>query len=202
MAIQFIVQDRKVSVRVAGRPSLAERIHASNVLLTYAAPRYRFPQNPNLRAGKKRFRDERLLDVERELQNNDLLGLEVLAEPQFSILGPGWFYWYRPDWELLNWWGSEYRVEIIDGRAMELPIGIDGRRRAFLTAPHVRCLASWSQSKLEKHAFECPGLLKKPGQFGVRWAVETVEFLKHFGDPKFPFLPPPWRPHDTYRRAA
>jgi hypothetical protein len=116
MAIRFIVQDRKVSVRVAGRPSLAERIHASNELLTYAALRYRFPQNPNLRAGKKRFRDERLLNVERELQNNDLLGLEVLPEPQFSILGPGWFYWYRPDWELLNWWGSEYRVEIIDCR--------------------------------------------------------------------------------------
>lgn len=202
MAIKFIIQGCYVSVRVSGMLSLDERIHASNDLLTYAALRYRFSQNRYLRAGKKRFREARLLDVERELQNNDLLGLEVLPGPQFSVLGPGWFMWYRPDWELLNWWGSEYRVKIIDGRAMELPTTIDGRIRPFLTAPPVRCLTSWSQSKLEKHASECPGLIKEPGKLGVPWAVETVEFLKHFGDPKYPFMPPPWRPHDTYRRAA
>ena len=201
MAIRFIIQGRKVFVRVVGTPSLEERIQASKTLLYFIALGYRF-ENQNVRRGKKQYREARVVDVERELQNSDLLGLEVLLDPAFFVLGPGRFVWYRPDWELLNWWRSEYRVEIVDGRAMEIPTGADGRIRAFLNARHVRCLTGWSQSKLEKRAPECPGLLKEPGQYGVPWAVDTVEFLKHFGDPKYPFMPPPWRPHDTYRRAA
>ena len=202
MAISFDVQGRKVYVRVSGDPSRAERIRASNKLKTYAALGYQFPQGPKVRRGKKCLRLERRDNVERELQIEELFGLEVLAEPQLKVLGPSRFIRYLPDWELLNWWRSEFIVETLDRRPLELPLGIDGRVRSFLIARHVRCLTGCTQSFLEKYAAEYPGLLKKPGQFGVPWAVDTVEFLRHLGDPKYPFLPPPWRPHGVFGRAA
>jgi hypothetical protein len=194
MAVVFQVRGREVYVRVSGSPTHAELLRASNKLLTYLARGYRFPQNPRLRPGKKRFRLARVTGVVRELAIDELLGLEVLTEPPITILGEGRFVWCLPDWELLNYWRSTFVTETVDRRPVELPTGADGRVRRFLIARHVRCLAEWSQSKIEKYAAECPGLLKTPGQFGVPWAVETVEFLRHFGDPQYPFLPRPWRP--------
>lgn len=201
MAITFEVHGRSVYVRGTGNTSHAERVHASNQLLTYLASGHRFPQNCFLRPGKASLRAERLVGVERELENHDLLGLEVLTDRQVMVLSPDRFVWWRPDWELLNWWRAEYVVRIIDGRRVELPIDLAGRIRPFLTARQVRCVAVWSQSYLEKYASECPGLLKEPGAYGVAWAVDTVEFICAMGDPKYPFMPRPWRPHDLRRVA-
>ncbi len=198
MPVIFDVQGKDVYVRVTGELTEAERKKAGNKLRGFLTLGFRFPQNPFLRRGKKRFRDKRRKDVERELQNPELLGLEILNEPQFLLLGPNRFVECLPDFEELNWWHSEFVVELIDRRPVELPTGIGGRIRSFLVAQHVRCLACWSQSKLEKHASECPGLLKDPGKFGVPWAVDTVEFLRAFGDPKYPFMPPPRRPRTNF----
>jgi len=202
MPVTFDIQRKNVYVRVSGDLTQAERIEASNKLLRLLALGYRFPQNPLLRRGKKRFRDKRRYDVERELENPELLGLEVLNEAQFAMLGPDRFVECLPDFEKLNWWHSEFVVELIDRRPFELPTGIGGRVRSFLVAQHVRCLAIWSQSMLEKHAGECPGLLKEPGKYGVPWAVDTIKFLLAFGDPRYPFLPPRRRPRSNFGSVA
>ncbi len=188
MAIEFLLQGKTVRVLPDPHATEREQREASNRLLDLAAEGSRFADNPLIRRGKAKFRALRRRDVIRELADHAELGLEQLEGPRVVRHAGGRVSAWLPDWECLDWIRMTFALCDAKGVRLHLPLRVNGELLLQLRARHIRCLKGWSQSYLEKHARDVPGLLKEPGKFGEDFVVDTIEFFLHFTHPLYPFM--------------
>lgn len=188
MPVKFVYEGKKkVYIYVHGEVTTEEVIAAGETLLDLAAKGYVF-ENPRLRKGKERFRRDRRHGAVRELTILEELGLERLDRPRVVRHPDGTVSVWLPDWEYLNWLYLTFALHRVEGTPMFLPLRANGELLAKLGPRHVRCLKGCSQSELEKHARDVPGLDKTPGALGKPFVVDTIEFFTHINDPRYPFM--------------